>query len=321
VSSTIGATVQPTFANDVGRDLAREPKELQSKYFYDALGSQLFEAICRLPWYRITQAELSLLRQCADDVIAALPQTATVTELGPGSGEKLVVLADALQRASRSARVHLIDVSAAALELSERSLGPLDQVSVIGHESTYEVGLARVSAGRASDEAMLTLFLGSSIGNFERTAACDFLRMARRVMRPGDLMLLGTDLVKPEPVLRDAYDDPLGVTAASNKNLLVRINRELDGRFDLAQFEHLVVWNPVEERIELYLRSRCAQTVRIGAIDREVVLAEGETICTEHSHKYRAERIGAMGEAAGFIERQQWIEADAQFALTLFEAR
>ncbi|HAK56225.1 MAG: L-histidine N(alpha)-methyltransferase [Vicinamibacterales bacterium] len=320
MSSTTDVAVQPTFADDVGRDLAREPKELQSKYFYDALGSQLFEAICRLPWYRITEAESSLLRRCADDVIAALPPTATITELGPGSGEKLVVLAEALQRAGRSARVHLVDVSAAALEQSERSLGPLDQVSVIGHESTYEVGLARVSTDRASGEAMLTLFLGSSIGNFGQTAARDFLMVARRVMRPGDLMLLGTDLVKPEPVLRDAYDDPLGVTAAFNKNLLVRINRVLDGHFDLAHFEHLVVWNAGQERIELYLRSTRAQTVRIGAIDREIVLAEGETICTEHSHKYRAERIAAMGEAARFVQRHQWIESEAQFALTLFEA-
>ena len=318
-SRTTTAVHQHTFADEVRRDLSRPQKQLPSKYLYDALGSQLFEAISRLPWYRSTEAERSLLRTYAAEVIDALPQPATITELGPGSGEKLVILAEALQQAERAARVHLIDVSGAALERSEQSLGRIEDVSVVGHESTYEVGLGRASAARASDEAMLVLFLGSSIGNFDRTAACDFMKMVRRMLRPDDLLLLGTDLVKPAQVLRDAYDDPLGVTAAFNLNLLARINRELGGEFVLSQFTHEVRWNEPELRIEIHLRSTCDQTVRIAAADCEVRFAAGETIWTENSHKYRPDGVVAMGQVAGFASRQQWIESDALFALTLFE--
>ena len=316
--ATAGATQVLEFADDVRRDLARTPKQLQSKYLYDALGLRLFEAICRLPWYRITRAENALLRQHAGVVIHALHDPATITELGCGSGHKLSILAEAVQRAGRSVRVHLIDVSTEALALSERSLGRLEHVSLVGHESTYEIGLARVVAQRDEAGSMLVLFLGSNIGNFDQDVAGRFLLTIRQALRPRDTLLVGTDLTKPEVALRLAYDDPLGVTAAFNKNLLVRINRELQADFDLERFQHHVVWNPDESRIELHLKSTCDQVVRIAAVECEVAFATGETIWTENSHKYELADVGALAEAAGFEIREQWLESDARFALTLF---
>jgi L-histidine Nalpha-methyltransferase len=166
----------------------------------------------------------------------------------------------------------------------------------------------------------LVLLLGSNIGNFDAPAALDFLRRIRLALEPGDLLLLGADLVKPEPELQLAYDDPLGVTAAFNKNLLVRINRELGGNFDLPAFDHLALWNPAEQRIEMHLVSRVAQAVTITAARTAVTFAPGERIWTESSYKYEPDRIERLGTDTGFAMRRQWIEADARFALTLFAA-
>jgi L-histidine Nalpha-methyltransferase len=311
-------TVETEFAAEVQRDLALVPKQLQSKYLYDALGSSLFEAICRLPWYRITRAEQRLLVTHASEIVAALgADRSTIVELGCGSGEKLAVLAEALQRHGGSARVHLIDVSSQALEQTEQRLMPLRHVSVVGHQSTYEVGLRRAAAGRDGSGPMVVLLLGSNIGNFDRPAAAAFLRRIRQVLQPGDLLLLGADLVKPIADLQLAYDDPLGVTAAFNKNLLVRINRELGGTFNLAAFTHRAAWNAEEQRIEMHLVSRTNQTVTISAASATVVFRAGEHIWTESSYKYDPSQIPAMGEAAGFAVREQWIEERARFALSL----
>src|SRR3954471_18004331 len=258
------------FAADVRRDLALSPKQLQSKYLYDALGSSLFEAICRLPWYRITRAERRLLEQRAPDVVAWLTSMTAdavplLVELGCGSGEKLVVLAEALQRAGGHGRVHLIDISSQALEQSERTLGRLRHFSVVGHRETYEVGLRHAAEQRDDGHPMLVLLLGSNIGNFDTPAADEFLREIRSALAPGDFLLLGADLVKPERDLLLAYDDPLGVTAAFNRNLLVRINRELEGTFEVGNFAHRAIWNPGAQRIEMHLESLADQSVAIRA--------------------------------------------------------
>jgi uncharacterized SAM-dependent methyltransferase len=170
------------FATDVARDLSLAPKQLQSKYLYDALGSSLFEAICRLPWYRITRAERGLLDRHAPAIVARLcaddggePLVPMIVELGCGSGEKIVILAEALQSAGGRGRVHLIDISSQALEQSERTLGRLRHISVVGHRETYEVGLRRAAAARDGDHPMLVLLLGSNIGNFDMPAAHEFL--------------------------------------------------------------------------------------------------------------------------------------------------
>jgi L-histidine Nalpha-methyltransferase len=310
------------FAADVARDLASTPKQLQSKYLYDALGSSLFEAICRLPWYRITRAEQQLLEHHAPEVvrrIAAEPRDVPlIVELGCGSGEKIVILAEALQLSGRYGRVHLIDISRQALEQSERTLGRLRHISVVGHRGTYEVGLRNAAAARDADSPMLVLLLGSNIGNFDRPAAHDFLSAIRDALAPWDSLLLGADLVKPEDQLQLAYDDPLGVTAAFNKNLLVRVNRELGGTFDLDAFRHVAIWNAADQRVEMHLESLADQRVIVNG--RAVDFARGERIWTESSYKYAPSDIDTMGRAAGFVTAEQWTDKDAGFALTLLSA-
>ena len=306
------------------RDLALTPKQLQSKYLYDALGSSLFEAICRLPWYRITRAERALLHRHAPEVVARLcvheGAVPLIVELGCGSGEKIVILAEALQSAGGHGRVHLIDISPQALEQSERTLGRLGHISVVGHRGTYEVGLRHAAAARDGDHPMLVLLLGSNIGNFDMPAAHEFLCAIRGALAPGDALLLGADLVKPERDLQLAYDDPLEVTAAFNRNLLVRINRELGGTFDLDAFAHVAVWNPAHHRVEMHLESRADQRVTIARAGLSVLFARGERIWTESSYKYEPSQIDEMGLNAGFASREQWIDEEARFALTLFAA-
>jgi L-histidine Nalpha-methyltransferase len=309
------------FAADVSRDLLLTPKQLQSKYLYDALGSSLFEAICRLPWYRITRAETRLLAVHAAAVVSALDaDEGTIVELGCGSGEKIVLLAEALQRRGARARVHLIDISTQALEQTEQRLNGLRHVSVVGHWSTYEEGLRRAVSQRRKGSRMLVLLLGSNIGNFDQPAAARFLERIRGALDPGDLLLLGGDLVKPEADLLLAYDDPLGVTAAFNKNLLVRINRELGGTFDLDRFSHRAIWNHQERRIEMHLVSQIDQDIAIGASNIVVHFTRGEAIWTESSYKYQPDGIVEMGAEAGFATADQWIDEDARFALTLLSA-
>jgi L-histidine Nalpha-methyltransferase len=318
-SPPISAAIRD-FASDVRRDLALTPKQLQSKYLYNGLGSALFEAITHLPWYRITRAEGRLLARFAQEMVGPLRDPITLVELGSGSGEKVAMLAEALRSRRHRVLVHLIDISPDALELSERTLGRFDYVSVMGHRATYEEGLRHAGWDRPETGTFLVIFLGSNIGNFDPPAAQEFLREIRQTLRPGDALLLGADLVKPEKELLLAYDDPLGVTAAFNKNLLARINNELLADFDLSAFDHRAVWNAAERRVEMHLVSRIEQTVRIPRADCTVSFAAGEWIWTENSYKYRADEIVATVETLGFHCHEQWIEPDARFALTLFAA-
>ena len=305
------------FAAEVKRDLLLSPKQLQSKYLYDALGSSLFEAICRLPWYRITRSERRLLRRHADAIVGHL-RNGTIVELGCGNGEKLIVLAEALQARGESARVHLIDISSQALEQTERRIDRLEHFSVLGHRSTYEEGLRAAAAQRDDRSPMLVLFLGSNIGNFDPPAASAFLQQIRAALRPGDVLLLGADLVKPEAELILAYDDPLGVTAAFNKNLLVRVNEDLGGNFNLYAFAHRAAWDPVQQRVEMHLVSTKRQRVTVEAAELTVDFDPGEYIWTESSYKYEPHQISDLGTEAGFETLRQWIDRDAHFALTLF---
>ena len=308
------------FAADVRRDLALTPKQIQSRYLYNGLGSALFEAICRLPWYRITRAEARLLARFAPEMVAALEDPITIVELGSGSGEKLAMIAESLRTRRKRVLVHLVDISPDALELSERTLGALEHISVMGHRATYEEGLRHAAAQRPERGSMLALFLGSNIGNFDPPAADEFLREIRRALRPGDALLLGADLVKPEAELLLAYDDPLGLTAAFNKNLLVRMNIELSADFDLAAFAHRAIWNPIERRMEMHLVSQRVQSVRIPRAECEVSFRRDEWIWTESSYKYDPAQIAGMGADAGFRLHEQWIEPEVRFALTLFVA-
>jgi len=306
------------FAIEVRRDLALEPKQLQSKYLYDGLGSCLFEAICRLPWYRITRAEQGLLSRHADAILSRFPDKTAVVELGCGSGEKLALLAEAGARRGTVVQVQLVDISPTALEATTRALGRFPHLSIIEHRATYGTGLRRVAAHRRGDASTLVLFLGSNIGNLDPPADEEFLASIRATLRPGDGLLLGTDLVKPEPDLLLAYDDPLGVTAAFNKNLLVRINRELGGRFDLGAFEHRAVWNREARRVEMHLVSAREQAIEIPGAGCTARFQRNESIWTESSYKYEPESILRLGARAGFVRWAQWIDPDARFAVTLF---
>ena len=308
------------FAHDVRRDLALTPKQIQSRYLYDALGSCLFEAICRLPWYRITRAEGRLLSRWSAQVVETLSDPLTLVELGCGNVEKIAMVAEALRSRRRGVSVHLIDISPTALELSERTLNRFEHVSVVGHRATYEEGLRRAARERPASGGLLVLFLGSNIGNFDTPAAREFLAEIRGALRPGDALLLGTDLVKPVKELMLAYDDPLGVTAAFNKNVLVRMNRELGANFDLAAFEHRAIWNPVDRRVEMHLASVRPQKVAIPRSGVEVEFEDGESIWTESSYKYEPQEVVEFVTEAGFLCHSQWMDPDARFALTLFVA-
>jgi len=304
------------FAAEVAEGLQRTPRQLPSKYFYDALGSSLFDAICHLPWYRVTRAESSLIARHAVAIVQPFAQPMSIAELGCGNGEKLEILLQASGASVR--RIHLIDISGKALEAAAVRVEQYAADGLVVCEGTYEEGLARLAAARRPNQSILCLFLGSNIGNFDPPAARELLTVIRRSLRAGDGLLLGSDLVKPERDLVLAYDDPLGVTAAFNRNLLRRINDELGGTFDLDGYAHRAVWNRPARRVEMHLVSVRRQAVRVGAADLELTLEAGESIWTESSYKYGAEGIVGEGLAAGFSAARQWVDEDARFALTRF---
>lgn len=311
-----GAPGLDQFAADVATALERTPRQLPSKYFYDALGSSLFEAISRLPWYRITRAESALLQSHGSEILSSVRGPFAVAELGCGNGEKLALF---LEHAGRTAGdLHLVDISAAALGRACDRLRSVHHGAVRTYARGYEDGLARIAAERATDRPLVLLFLGSNIGNFDPPAAHALLAQMRASLREGDALLLGTDLVKPERVLLLAYDDPLGVTAAFNLNLLRRINDELGGTFDLDGFEHRACWNAHASRVEMHVVSRRRQEVRVAACRLALILQAGESIWTESSYKYEPADVVGHGRAAGFSAAAQWIDDKARFALTRF---
>ena len=317
----VETTYDKQFAADVRQSLSRRPRELPSRYFYDALGSALFDAICQLPWYRITRAESRLLAAHGPDVHARLYPLSTIVELGPGNGEKLRLLLDAAGTDRPPFDVHLVDVSARALDVATTTLGSVQEARIVPHVATYDAGLRAVAAELGDRGRTLVVFLGSNIGNFEPACAAALLDVIRENLAEGDALLIGTDLVKPERELLLAYDDPLGVTASFNRNLLVRLNTELGADFDVDQFAHKAVWNARESRVEMHLVARADQRVRIAAVPMALTLRAGERIWTESSYKYRPDGVTSMLAASGFHTTDQWIDESARFALTLAEAR
>lgn len=305
------------FAAEVREGLLKPvQRELPSKYLYDEVGSALFEAISVLPEYGLTRADTRLLKTHSREIVSRLPSPLHVAELGSGSGKKTRWILEAL--ASRQQTYYFpIEISAHALAACEKELGQIDLVSIVGHEQPYLEGLRAVADGRDAEDHLLVLFLGSTIGNFDRDAGQDFLREVREILEPGDALLLGTDLEKDVTVQLLAYDDPAGVTAAFNLNLLSRINRELQADFELSSFRHEARWNRVERRIEMHLRSTRRQCVRIPAAGLRLMFEENETIWTESSHKYRAEEVVRMAEQTGFRCEGQWIDEEWPFAQNL----
>jgi len=279
------------FAADVRESLTKTgQRELPSKYLYDEVGSALFEAICVLPEYGLTRADARLLEKYAGEIVSKLPSPVQVAELGSGSGKKTRWILEALSRRQKT-YYYPIEISPFALAACEKELGHIDMVSIVGYEQPYLEGL--------------------------RTVAETFLREMREILQPGDALLLGTDLEKDVELQMLAYDDPAGVTAAFNLNLLARINRELGADFDLRCFRHEALWNFAERRIEMHLRSTRRQTVHVPAASLRVMLDEDETIWTESSHKYQAEEVPEMAARTGFRCEGQWIDAEWPFAQNL----
>ncbi|HXJ92112.1 MAG TPA: L-histidine N(alpha)-methyltransferase [Terriglobia bacterium] len=308
------------FARDVRAGLGQAgQKWIPCKYFYDAVGSALFEAISVLPEYGLTRADQRILRRYAGELAAAVSPPLVVAELGSGSGRKTRLILEALAR-RQPTTYHPIEISAAALALAERELNHLDGVSVRGFEAEYLDGLGRAAARRSANQQLLVLFLGSSIGNFNRNEDCQFLAKIRSLLRAGDALLLGTDLVKPVSQILPAYDDPAGVTAAFNLNLLGRINRELGGNFDLRRFAHEARYNEGEQRVEMHLRAQGSHDVRIEKAGLDIHFDRGETLWTESSYKYTLEDVVEMAEATGFRAARRWVDEEWPFAESLLVA-
>jgi len=308
------------FAAEVRDGLTRPgQKELPSKYLYDDVGSALFEVISRLPEYGLTRADERLLQRHAAEIVERLHDPVAVAELGSGSGKKARWILEALGRWQRTF-YYPVEISRSALLMCQRELSDIDSLSIVGFEREYLEGLLEVAAHRQCNQHLFVLFLGSTIGNFDRDAGVKFLAAVRRILEPGDSLLLGTDLEKSGAQLLRAYDDEIGVTAAFNLNLLARINRELDADFDLSQFTHVARINPEARSVEMHLQSKRRQMVRIPAADLRVEFAEGETIWTESSHKYAPDEVFRMARAAGFCCQAQWIDEQWPFAENLLVA-
>jgi L-histidine Nalpha-methyltransferase len=316
----IPSNVSYDFAADVRDGLTRAgQKELPSKYLYDDVGSALFEVISRLPQYGLTRADERLLRRHANEIVDLVTGPVAVAELGSGSGKKTRWLLEAFCRRQRTS-YYPVEISRSALVMCERELSDIDAISIVGFEREYLDGLLEVASYRKSGQRLFVLFLGSTIGNFDRPAGVKFLGSVRSILQAGDSLLLGADLEKPTAQLLGAYDDELGVTAAFNLNLLARTNRELGADFDLREFDHLVKINPIARSVEMHLQSKRKQTVNIRRAEVSVEFQEGETIWTESSHKYSAEEIVETARDAGFRCERQWIDERWPFSENLLIA-
>jgi L-histidine N-alpha-methyltransferase len=306
-------------AEDVRRGLTKEPKRFLPKYFYDELGSQLFEAICLLPEYYLTRAENEILEQYADEIVSSLNGSTTLLEMGSGSASKTRLIIEALLRKQSELLFIPVDISATALDSSSRILlQSYPQLSIEAYAADYFAGLAELE--KKPRARTLALFLGSNISNFDPEEALKFLRALRQVLRQGDALLLGADLKKDRSVLEGAYNDALGVTAAFNLNVLARINRELGGNFDLRAFQHHAFYNEALGRVEIYIESTHAQTVTISELGMVVEFGEGEQIHTENSYKYDLSDIARLAAETGFTRAHTWLDKKNQFSSNLLLA-
>jgi L-histidine Nalpha-methyltransferase len=298
---------------DVRAGLATFPKTLPPKWFYDSVGSDLFDQITRLPEYYPTRTEAQILRASADEIAAATGAD-TLVELGSGTSEKTRMLLDALRAAGSLRRFIPFDVDAGMLEAAgvaiEDEYPGIEIEAVCGD---FEEHLPKIPGGGRR----MVAFLGSTIGNLTAVPRAAFLASLSAVLRPGDSVLLGTDLVKDTDRLVRAYDDSAGVTAAFNRNVLTVINRELDADFDVAAFDHVARWNAAEERIEMWLRSARDQRVRITALDLTVGFSAGEEMLTEVSCKFRPQAVTAELAQAGLRRTDFWTDVNGDFGLTL----
>ena len=321
-SIIVATQTKQAVADEAHKGLIAPRKSLPPWLVYDTQGSQLFEQITKAPEYYLSRIERSILRAHADEIlrIAANCRPLSILELGCGSASKSGILLSALARHQVTARYQPVDVSKTALDLAQRNIQK--QVSgvafrpQIANYTCDPLKLERWPCGR-----ILAVYLGSSIGNFTPAESQDLLSNLHAQLQKGDSLLLGADLVKNEQTMTAAYNDASGITAAFNRNVLARLNRELGANFDIENFDHKVIWNKHESRIEMHLRSVIPQRVRIPAgsnyPEQQVDFREDETIHTESSYKFTFASISALLQWSGFSTAQTWYDTDQMFALTL----
>ena len=313
--------ISDKIASSVYEGLLSNSKWLPSWLFYDSAGSRLFDEITRLPEYYLTRTERAILSSRASEIIerAAGDHALRLVELGAGSADKTRLLLTASVERQDTVFYEPVDVSASALvEAQMRIEDEIPGVLVCPRVLDYTHDLELDST--LPSERRLVLYIGSSIGNFEPGEAMLLLERVRAALEPGDCMLLGVDLVKEESVLLPAYDDAAGVTAAFNRNVLVRLNRELDADFHPELFTHRAVWNPEKSRMEMHLVSEEKQTVWLPAIDLRVNFEAGESIHTENSYKYRVGDVEAFLTTTGFAPEETWTDERGWFAVCLARA-
>ena len=314
------------FAHDVRNGLNSTPKTLLPKYFYDELGSRLFEAICFLPEYYVTRDESGIIRGNIEQIIeeckVAPGSSVNLIELGSGSSDKTRYFIEALLKREVSLRYIPIDVSQSSLERSSKELlQAYPNLRIAAYATDYFTGLGELAKSKASRqhaaERTIALFLGSSIGNLDADESRALLAAMREVLEPEDSFLIGADLKKENDILLPAYNDALGVTAAFNLNLLVRINREFDGDFDLGKFEHSAIYNEKLGRIEMHLFSRETHVVKLRALDLEIHFAKGESIHTENSYKFEIETLSHLALQTNFYLTKTWFDGSHRFSVNL----
>jgi len=314
-TSKLQLLTSDAMALDVYEGLTATPKHLPAKLFYDEIGSQLFEQITELPEYYLTRTERSILEEYASDILGQAGSSLTLVELGAGTATKTSILIEELLRRQSRSLFYPIDVSPSALDQAVRQLGlefPSLRVNPIVADYTGGVpALSRITGRK------LVLYIGSSIGNFEPPHAIRILRRIRQTLRSRDALLLGADYAKSPKILLPAYDDAQGVTAAFNKNILARLNRELDADFNPDAFLHIALWNRRCSRMEIYLESLAEQSAFLPGLDLDVTFQAGERLHTENSYKYTDPMIESILRESGFALEQTWCDRRKWFGVHL----
>lgn len=307
--------IEKTFAEEISLSLGTNSKSIHPKFFYDKKGSDLFEKICSVPEYYPTRTEISILTKLQSEFDSFLDEDFRLVELGSGSSTKTRLILDFLTSSQKTTEYFPIDISEILTESSEELLNDYKNLSITGIIDTYEGGLEFLKT--YDDKNNLIIFLGSSFGNFSPIDGYKFLEKVYATMKPGDLFLIGLDLVKDKTILESAYNDSEGVTAKFNLNVLSRINDELDADFNLKNFSHHSIYNEKDQRIEMYLKSLVDQSVIISKSDLELKLQKDELIHTEYSHKYRLSQIHDLLDDVGFDLKHTWLDEKKYFSLTL----
>ncbi|MCG8607591.1 L-histidine N(alpha)-methyltransferase [bacterium] len=307
-----------SLADEALRGLTSIRKKLSPKFFYDKTGSELFEQICELPEYYPTRTERAILLEYADDIVRDLGTRIVLVELGSGSAVKTRLIIDAFSNRLPNLHYLPIDISKSALLDSSRSLlRDYPELTITGFVSDYHTALETLQEKHLGPK--LILFLGSNIGNFEKSEADHFLRKLCATMSEDDRLLMGADLIKSKAIIEPAYNDKQGITAAFNLNLLKRLNRELGGDFDLTKFRHKAFLNQRLGRIEMHLESLEKQMVAIEELDHRFYFAKGESIHTENSYKYSMQQIESLAGRNGFYLKKSWFDEKKWFSLNLLQ--